>query len=95
MNYVGKNWNRAELIKIGLQSVRFCVLLRKYELDSFGLFLTEFLSVFYRIYLASIFGYHAYIDPQIMTLFPSKQDDKNFVTHFNKEVAKDAGIYFR
>jgi len=47
------------------------------------------------IYLASIFGYHAYIDPQIMTLFPSKQDDKNFVTHFNKEVAKDAGIYFR
>ena len=46
MNYIGKNCNRAELIKIGLQSVRFCVLLRKHELDNFDLFLTEFLSFF-------------------------------------------------
>lgn len=45
-------------------------------------------------YLASTLGYHAYIDPQIMKLFPSHQDNENFISNFQQQV-QDSGIYFR
>lgn len=45
-------------------------------------------------YLAATQGYHAFIDPQIMKLFPSHQDQMDFVKNF-KEQVNDSGIYFR
>lgn len=44
-------------------------------------------------YLASVHGYHAYIDPQVMKLFPSPIEQEEFSQNFQK--LNDTGIYFR
>ena len=44
--------------------------------------------------LSSILGYHTYLDPQVMTLFPSDIEKKAFAKKFYKQI-NDSGIYYR
>lgn len=44
--------------------------------------------------LSSVLGYHTYIDPQIMTLFPTEVAKRAFAQQFTSEI-KDSGVYYR
>ena len=44
--------------------------------------------------LASVLGYRIFMDPQIMTLFPTDIEQENFAEKFYQNI-NDTGIYFR